>query len=112
MCDVVLLPLASGGFLWVRPDSRDSSLLFVLFVLAFSGSVLTVGLRYAHTRRDRWRQGGSLIDISSQPPTLRMASILKLIFVTLCLCRTLRRSLALAMHNSIHIILSSTRHRI
>jgi len=54
MCDVVLLPLTSGGFLWIRPDSRDSSLLFVLFVLAFSGCVLAGGLWYLLSRRDGW----------------------------------------------------------
>jgi hypothetical protein len=39
-----------------------------------------------------------------------MASVLKLILVTICLCRTLRRSHAFAMHNSINITLSSMRH--
>jgi hypothetical protein len=70
MGDVVLLPLTGGGFLWIGPNSRDSSLLFVLFVLAFSSRVLAVDPWYALTRRDGWRQGGTLIVTSSQPPTL------------------------------------------
>ena len=111
MCNVVLLPLARGRLLWIRPDSRYSSLLFVTFVLAISGSVLAGSWWYLRTRRDGWWQKGtSAVAFTNQPPTLRMASVLKLILITIRLCRTLCRSHALAMHNTFTITFSPTCH--
>ena len=112
MRNVVLLPLARGRLLWIWPDSRYSSLLFVTFVLAISGSVLAGSWWYLRTRRDGWWQKGtSAVAFTNQPPTLRMASVLKLILVTIRLCCTVCRSLALAVHNTFNITCTPMCHR-
>ena len=111
MCDVVLLPLARGGLLGIRLNSRYSSLLFVTIVLAIFGSMLARNWWYSRSRRSRrWQKRTLAVVFTRQPPTSRVTSVLKLV-VAICLFRTVSRSHAVAVHNTVNITYMLMCHR-
>ena len=102
MSDVVLLLFARGRLLGIRPNSRYSSLLFVTIVLAISGSMLARNWWYPRSRRNRrWQKRMLAVVSTRQPPTLQVPSVLKLV-VAICLFRTVSRSHAVAVHNTVN----------
>ena len=111
MCDVVLLPLARGMLSGIRSDSRYSSLLFVTIVLAIAGSMLASNWWFSRSKRNRrWQKRTLAVAFTCQPPTLRVAPVLKLV-VAIRLCRTVSRSHAVTVHNTANITYMLMCHR-